>query len=547
MNDAATGAIRYDHSDDSLRFYGYNNGEYARILGGALLVNRTAKYASSSEKLSVNGMTSIQYASTSSAGLYIFNTDTTGSGTVQPYIFLHDGSGIRGGLGLQYSTSNFIINANNVIQLRTGSSGVGGTERARIHSGGLLVNKTSTSDYGRFEVKGPTADDIETSDIRTKTVATFSGSTPGTTAAGKGAGIVIKPIADRGCNYFFGVANSSTNQEAIGDFIVRAGNLASSTVERFRIQSGGAFGINGENYGTSGQVLTSSGNNSAPTWTTISGTTINSNSDNRVITGSGTANTLNAESTFVHDPVNCDTQIVHNSNNVADLLVQNTGSGTAAVARLTLHAGSNANSGCQLGLIVGSHAWYLETPKNAGNLNFMKGGQKFRMGNNGNFSISDGDLTIDTSGHGISFAATGNGSGTMTNELLDDYEEGSWTPTAHSGGSSVTTSSATYTKIGRMVHIQFRGSLNGVNGNVAQIGGLPYANWQSYAHQVGPVMHNGFDFSGSTEPVATSYITGTNSYFQIYYSRTNSGGWVHATGNDTGADQFITSLTYFTA
>ena len=139
FNDAATGGIRYDHSDDSLRFMGYNNSEYVRILGGALLVNRTAKYASSSEKLSVNGMTSIQGSSTSTAPLYVFNTDTTGSGTVQPFIYLHDGSGIRGGLGLQYSTSNFVINANNVIQFRTGSSGVGGSERARITSGGQFV------------------------------------------------------------------------------------------------------------------------------------------------------------------------------------------------------------------------------------------------------------------------------------------------------------------------------------------------------------------------------------------------------------------------
>ena len=69
--------------------------------------------------------------------------------------------------------------------------------------------------------------------------------------------------------------------------------------------------------------------------TGITQTTINSNSDNRVITGSGTANTLNAESTFVHDPVNCDTQIIHNSNNVADLLVQNNSSGSGDNARLT--------------------------------------------------------------------------------------------------------------------------------------------------------------------------------------------------------------------
>ena len=135
----------------------------------------------------------------------------------------------------------------------------------------------------------------------------------------------------------------------------------------------------------------------------------------------------------------------------------------------------------------------------------------------------------------------------MTNELLDDYEEGTWTPTAHSGGSGITAISATYTRVGRIVHVQFRGYLTGTNGNNAQIGGLPYANWQSYAHQVGPVMHNGFDFSGSEEPYPVSYITGTNSMFQLYYSRTNSNGWSHVTGNQTGGDQFITSLTYFVA
>ena len=164
----------------------------------------------------------------------------------------------------------------------------------------------------------------------------------------------------------------------------------------------------------------------------------------------------------------------------------------------------------------------------------------------GDVHIHDGNLVV-ASGHGIDFSSTGNGSGSMTNELLDDYEEGTWTPTAHSGGSGISNISATYTRVGRIVHVQFRGYITGINGSLAQIGGLPYANWQSYAHQVGPVMHNGFDFAGSTEPTVTSYITGTNSYFQLYYSRTNSGGWVHATGNDTGGDQFITSLTYFVA
>ena len=147
------GYIQYNHDGDYMRF-GTSSTERIRIDSiGRLLVNRTSTYASSSERLSINGMTSIQGSSTSAANLYIFNTDTTGSGTVQPYLFLHDGSGIRGGLGLQYSTSNFIINGQSAIQFRTGSSGVGGTERLRINSSGQIqkrqdpVNRTSLKTY----------------------------------------------------------------------------------------------------------------------------------------------------------------------------------------------------------------------------------------------------------------------------------------------------------------------------------------------------------------------------------------------------------------
>ena len=47
---------------------------------------------------------------------------------------------------------------------------------------------------------------------------------------------------------------------------------------------------------TNGQFLSAqSGNTGGLTWATVNGTTINNNGDNYVITGSGTANTLNAE------------------------------------------------------------------------------------------------------------------------------------------------------------------------------------------------------------------------------------------------------------
>jgi hypothetical protein len=55
---------------------------------------------------------------------------------------------------------------------------------------------------------------------------------------------------------------------------VEAGFIAlqTSNTERLRIASAGQIGIGGANYGTSGQVLTSSGASAAPSWTTITTT-----------------------------------------------------------------------------------------------------------------------------------------------------------------------------------------------------------------------------------------------------------------------------------
>jgi hypothetical protein len=66
-------------------------------------------------------------------------------------------------------------------------------------------------------------------------------------------------------------------------------------------------------------------------------------------------------------------------------------------------------------------------------------------------SISVGNAVPTTSGAGITFPATQSASSNAN--TLDDYEEGTWTPSDGSGaGLSLTVSNATYTKIGRMVY-----------------------------------------------------------------------------------------------
>jgi len=73
---------------------------------------------------------------------------------------------------------------------------------------------------------------------------------------------------------------------------------------------------------------------------------------------------------------------------------------------------------------------------------------------NGNFTVHTNNLVIGTAGKGIDFSANTHAAG-MTSELLNDYEEGDWTPNQGAGLTVVGTFGSTgkYTKIGRQVTV----------------------------------------------------------------------------------------------
>ena len=108
----------------------------------------------------------------------------------------------------------------------------------------------------------------------------------------------------------------------------------------------------------------------------------------------------------------------------------------------------------------------------------------------GNVEVVDGDLVIGTSGHGISFAITSNTSatgGSTSNELFDDYEEGTWTPTiAYQYGSVTSYNSQVgkYTKIGNMVYADFFVGLSNKgdpSGSYSYLQGFPFNHTGSTA------------------------------------------------------------------
>ena len=190
-------------------------------------------------------------------------------------------------------------------------------------------------------------------------------------------------------------------------------------------------------------------------------TTINNNADNRLITGSGTANTLNAESNVVIDSsgrvgigvTNPDT-LVHVKNTSASPLQRFESSSYSSFIG-TAQANDNAGNGSKAGNLV------------------LRGQTGVAiMGNNGTTT----QVKIDADG--LKF-----GSDTAAANALDDYEEGSFTPVPDAGGGvtfSIHHQVGFYTKIGNTVtfqlYLMFYASTitSGNAGNGLAIQGLPF-------------------------------------------------------------------------
>ena len=119
-----------------------------------------------------------------------------------------------------------------------------------------------------------------------------------------------------------------------------------------------------------------------------------------------------------------------------------------------------------------------------------------QIDSSGNFHVNTGNIVISTAGKGIDFSATSDAA--PSSEILDDYEEGTWTavPVGFTNLGSI--SEATYVKIGQVVHVGLNIFQNNNNMEVTSgdyINGLPYP----VAHLQGVFIggYNDKDISGS--------------------------------------------------
>ena len=233
--------------------------------------------------------------------------------------------------------------------------------------------------------------------------------------------------------------------------------------EKFRIGPSGQFGLSGTNYGTSGQVLTSQGNSATPTWTTVSGTTINNNANNKVITGSDTANTLEAETYLFQSGASLSictnspaySANLHVRNSYASMRMDSDGSNNhTTFSQVT---GTGKENRFYFGDAADDDVGQIVYDHNGDQLKFVVGASE--------------RMRLDADG------LTFNGDTAAANSL-NDYEEGTFNASYYWSGSDAN-ADGKYTKIGNRVIIsifEFAGGGQGLNDkDITYISGLPFS------------------------------------------------------------------------
>lgn len=161
-------------------------------------------------------------------------------------------------------------------------------------------------------------------------------------------------------------------------------------------------------------------------------------------------------------------------------------------------------------------------------------------------TISTGNVIVGTSGKGIDFSITSDGSGTMTSEVLGDYEEGTFVPTivgtVSAGAGTYSYQFGRYTKIGNRVFFNLYIDWSAHTGTgFMKIAGLPFTsqgtNPNYHGITIGQI--SGVTQTASTWTTASLYHNSTQ--INLWETPTG-GGTVQAVSIDTAANITISGF-----
>ena len=316
--------------------------------------------------------------------------------------------------------------------------------------------------------------------------------------------------------------------------------------------------------GTDGQVLTSTGAGSPPAFedAAAGGAALTGSTNNTVCTVTG-ANAIQGEANLTFDG-----SALNATAGAASLTIKSTNAQTAG--QLHFDGDAVTTDDYWLGNIGGRwngndvaairfEAGDDTTNKDDGRITFnvsasgSSPAEAMRIEPNKNVKITDGDLVIGTSGHGIDFSA-GSHATDMSSELLDDYEEGDFTVTLSATGGGTLGISGNdhmkYTKIGNRVFISGSIDCNAHSSATGflQVNGFPFTvehdGQAANCSHIGVVYFRGGDSTpgstGNYGDFAVRWTMGANetaAYAQAVY-----GGLTDSGSQNTA--QYVGESTY---
>ena len=349
------------------------------------------------------------------------------------------------------------------------------------------------------------------------------------------------------------LAASSVDSNALGSQAVVTANIADQAVTLAKLPHGD---------GSSNGKFLRANNGADPSFETVSipaGTTINNNADNRLITGSGTANTLNGESGFTYNG-----SLLHinsGSSGLPKIRLQHSGAGNdvfeitsgltgvsnggfgiydvdASAYRLAINSSGDVGIGTSspgsfsnykvLTIQGGTSGSGIDLKKSDGNIYgrlFADADglqiQSHQSGDSIRFETNGGTVRARVTSDGLCF-----GSDTAAANALSDYEVGTFTPSWTFGpnqasGVSYSYRGGNYIKIGNFVYISIaitlsnKGTVSGAG--YASVAGLPF----NVVGDGGGAAVGYYDNFGSYNP---SILRITQSE-AIYVAQHNSGGY----------------------